>query len=54
MLLTNKAMMRVLEKSGLRLNLDLQAGVYHVTARFDAPEGRAPAAVPSSAATGRA
>ncbi|WP_438001585.1 GNAT family N-acetyltransferase [Sorangium sp. So ce185] len=51
-LLSNKAMMRVLEKSGLRLSLDLEAGVYHVTARFDAPEGRAPAASPSSAATG--
>ncbi|WP_437563253.1 GNAT family N-acetyltransferase [Sorangium sp. So ce542] len=51
-LLSNKAMMRVLEKSGLRLSLALEAGVYHVTARFDAPEGRAPAAGPSSAATG--
>ncbi|WP_437775977.1 GNAT family N-acetyltransferase [Sorangium sp. So ce1097] len=47
-LLTNKAMMRVLEKSGLRLCLDLQAGVYHVTAHFEAVAVSAPTAGPSS------
>ncbi|WP_437719474.1 GNAT family N-acetyltransferase [Sorangium sp. So ce448] len=49
-LLTNKAMMRVLEKSGLRLCLDLQAGVYHVTAHFEAAAAGAPEAGPSSSA----
>ncbi|WP_437580739.1 GNAT family N-acetyltransferase [Sorangium sp. So ce887] len=53
-LLTNKAMMRVIEKSGLSLNLDLQAGVYHITARFDPLAAREPAAGPSSAGPGHA
>ncbi|XXY52735.1 GNAT family N-acetyltransferase [Sorangium sp. So ce269] len=52
--LTNKAMMRVLEKSGLRLCLDLQAGVYHVTAHFEAVANNAPAAGPSSAGPNQA
>ncbi|WP_437954881.1 GNAT family N-acetyltransferase [Sorangium sp. So ce119] len=53
-LLTNKAMLRVAEKSGLRLNLDLHAGVYHITAHFEPRAASAPEAGASSSGPGHA
>jgi RimJ/RimL family protein N-acetyltransferase len=36
-LVDNKAMMGLFQKSGLRLSIDLRAGVYHLIARFGEP-----------------
>jgi GNAT superfamily N-acetyltransferase len=49
-LLENKAMISVFQKSGLPLSLDLGAGVYHVVAPFAAPPSRSefPVPLPSS------
>ncbi|MCC6558406.1 MAG: GNAT family N-acetyltransferase [Polyangiaceae bacterium] len=48
-LIDNKAMMALFQKSGLRLSIDLRAGVYHVVARFEEPAPRS-LARPSPAA----
>ncbi|MCK6593401.1 MAG: GNAT family N-acetyltransferase, partial [Polyangiaceae bacterium] len=40
-LVENKQMLNVFQKSGLKLEIDLDAGVYHLTARFeDSPKAQ--------------
>lgn len=58
-LLENKAMMGLLQHSGLKLAIDLRGGVYHVTALFEDEPPRSlakpgPGARPAAAATDKA
>lgn len=43
-LVDNKAMMSVFQKSGMKLEIDLKGGVYHVVARFDPDAKKKPLA----------